>query len=108
MSTKLPFPRRVSMTPASLRVRSASRTVMRLTPVISMSSFSLGSMSPLLVHPLVDHGLDLLDHLLVELSPRDNLKHTILFSPPSPPGTAGVLAVSWYDYLLLYHHRRKK
>ncbi len=43
---KLPFPFRVSMNPASLRSRRACRTVMRLTPIISINSFSLGSISP--------------------------------------------------------------
>ena len=50
-ATKLPLPLRVSMTPASLRICRALRTVMRLTPIISMSSFSLGSRSPFLYTP---------------------------------------------------------
>ena len=44
--TKVPFPRRTSSTPWTVRSRIASRRVARLTPSWRESSTSLGSLSP--------------------------------------------------------------
>ena len=45
-ATKVPFPRRMSSTPWATRKEMASRRVVRLTPMDSLSSFSLGSLLP--------------------------------------------------------------
>ena len=66
-ATKLPLPLRVSMTPASLRICRALRTVMRLTPHHLIELFLAGEQVPFLVHALRDHAFDLLQHLRIQL-----------------------------------------